>query len=138
MQKMKKILLVDDDEDFVEIHRMILEPKYEVTVAYSAQEAWEKIRAGQFDLFIFDIMMEERDSGFSLTYSVRDDEHLKAIPIMLLTSAPKVTGFAFDLERDQDWLKVDALMEKPVQAQELLKKVEELLGAKTAGETHAG
>jgi len=131
---MKKILLVDDDEDFVEIHRTILEPFYKVTVAYSAREGWNKIQANDFDLFIFDIMMEERDSGFSLTYAVRDEPRLKHIPIMLLTSAPKVTGFKFNLERDQEWLKADDLVEKPVKAQELLQKVEYLLSKKSGEE----
>jgi CheY-like chemotaxis protein len=131
MQTSKRILLVDDDEDFVEIHRTILEPSYDVAVAYSAKEGLEIIQSGEFDLFIFDIMMEERDSGFSLTYTVRNDPRLKNIPIMLLTSAPKVTGFSFDLERDKDWLKVDDLVEKPVKANVLLEKVAKLLSRKS-------
>lgn len=131
MQKRKRILLVDDDEDFVEIHRTILEPMYDVAVAYSEKEGLEIVQSGEFDLFIFDIMMEERDSGFSLTYTVRNDPKLKNIPIMLLTSAPKVTGFTFDLERDKDWLKVDDLVEKPVKANVLIEKVEKLLSSKS-------
>ena len=131
MQKRKRILLVDDDEDFVEIHRTILEPMYDVAVAYSEKEGLEIVQSGEFDLFIFDIMMEERDSGFSLTYAVRNDPKLKNIPIMLLTSAPKVTGFTFDLERDKDWLKVDDLVEKPVKANILIEKVEKLLSSKS-------
>lgn len=135
MQIRKRILLVDDDEDFVEIHRTILEPTYDVTVAFSAQEGLEKIQSGEFDLFILDIMMEERDSGFSLTYAIRNEPRLKNMPIMLLTSAPKVTGFSFDLERDKDWLKVDDLVEKPVKANILLEKVAHLLSRAT-GESH--
>jgi CheY-like chemotaxis protein len=128
MQKRKKILLVDDDEDFVEIHRTILEPKYEVAVAYSAQEGLALVEANDFDLFILDIMMEDRDSGFQLTYQIRNHPKYENVPIMLLTSAPKVTGFSFDLEKDKDWIKADALIEKPVSTPYLLKKVEELLG----------
>lgn len=131
MDERKKILLVDDDEDFVEIHRTILEPEYDVVVAFSAAEAIGKLKSELFDLFIFDVMMEDRDSGFSLTYTVRDDPELKHIPVMLLTSVPKVTGFTFDLEKDKEWLKIDDLVEKPVKAADLLQKVEQLLGAKS-------
>lgn len=127
MQELKKILLVDDDEDFVEIHRTILEPKYEVAVAYSAQEGLELLEANDFDLFILDIMMEERDSGFQLTYQIKNNPKYINTPILLLTSAPKITGFSLDLERDRDWIKADALEEKPISAQRLLQKVAELL-----------
>jgi CheY-like chemotaxis protein len=127
MQIQKKILLIDDDEDFVEINRTILEKKYDVSVAYSAQEGLEKAKSGMFDLIIVDLIMEERDSGFLFTYEIRNDPRLHHIPIILITSAPKLTGFNFDFQRDKDWLKVDDFIEKPVETQEFLRRIEKLL-----------
>ncbi|MCI0515639.1 response regulator [candidate division KSB1 bacterium] len=127
MQIQKKILLIDDDEDFVEINRTILETRYDVSVAYSAQEGLEKAKSGMFDLIIVDLIMEERDSGFVFTYEIRNDPRLQHIPIILITSAPKLTGFTFDFQRDKDWLKVDDFIEKPVETQEFLRRIEKLL-----------
>ncbi|MBN1351429.1 response regulator [candidate division KSB1 bacterium] len=127
MQNKKRILLVDDDEDFVDINRTILESKYEVDVAFSSQSGLEKFKSGNFDLIILDLMMEDRDAGFSFSYAAKNDPKLKNIPILLLTSTPKVTGFSFDLERDKDWMKVDDFAEKPLGAASLLSKVKKLL-----------
>lgn len=127
MRIQKKILLIDDDEDFVEINRTILETKYDVSVAYSAQEGLEKAKSAMFDLIIVDLIMEERDSGFVFTYEIRNDPRLQHIPIILITSAPKLTGFTFDFQRDKDWLKVDDFIEKPVETQEFLRRIEKLL-----------
>ena len=128
MQNRKRILLIDDDEDFVDINRTILELKYDIEVAYTCQSGLDKFKSGSFDLVVLDLMMEDRDSGFSFSYAAKSDPNLKDIPILLLTSAPKVTGFDFDLERDKDWLKVDDFAEKPLDAKTLLSKVEKLLG----------
>ncbi len=127
MQTQKKILLIDDDEDFVEINRTILSTQYDVEVAYNAHEGLEKINTAHFDLVIIDLMMEERDAGVSFTYTLKQNPNLKNIPIMLITSAPSVTGFDFNFERDREWLKVDDLVEKPVDSQDLLRRVEILL-----------
>lgn len=130
MQKKKRILLIDDDEDFIDINRTILETKYDVEVAYTGQEGLEKFMKGDFDLVVLDLMMEERDSGFSFSYAAKNDPKLKDIPILLLTSAPKTTGFTFDFERDKDWLKVDDYAEKPLDAETFLSKLEKLLSKK--------
>jgi len=133
MQEKKRILLIDDDEDYVDINRTILETQYDVEVAYTGQEGLEKFISGNFDLVILDLMMEERDAGFSFSYAAKEHPKLKDIPILLLTSAPKATGFTFDFERDKDWLKVDDFAEKPLDTNTLLSKVEKLL-SKKAGE----
>ena len=128
MEDKKKILLVDDDEASVEISKIALEQFYEIEAAYNSMEGMEKIKSGRFDLLILDLMMEDRDSGFTMAYAIKNDPALKDIPIIMLTSAPAKTGFHFDFDKDKDWLKVDDLIEKPIRAKDLLAKVKKFIG----------
>ncbi len=128
----KRILLVDDDPDFIEINRMILQANgYETDEASSTGEALEKIKANDYDLAIIDLIMEELDSGFSVAYGIRDSERTRNMPILMLTSAQEKTGFHFELSRDQEWMKVDDFAAKPLSATELLTRVQKLTGEKT-------
>lgn len=129
MKASQKILLVDDDQAFLEINRMILESAgYEVDEASSVPDALEHIRRQSYDMLILDLIMEEMDSGFTVAYAVRQDERTRSWPILLLTSAQERTGFTFRLDKDQEWMKVDDLAAKPLKPAELLERVERLLG----------
>ena len=128
MENRKRILIVDDDEAYVEINRTILEGHgYETDEAYSSAQALEKLRQGDYDLLILDLMMEEKDAGFTLAYAIRDDERLRSLPILMLSSAEQHTGFKFKIERDGDWMKVDDFAAKPLAPAELIARVEKLL-----------
>ena len=128
MNKKINILLADDDPDFIEINKTILESKgYKVDEAYTSSEALEKIRENQYDLLILDLMMEERDAGFTVAYAVREDENLKDLPILMLTSAQEKTGFTFKFSKDKEWMKVDDFAAKPLKPTELVERVEKLL-----------
>jgi CheY-like chemotaxis protein len=123
-----KILLVDDDPDFVEINRTVLEADgYQIEEALTTKDAIEKIRNGDYDLLIIDLIMEELDSGFTIAYAVREDDRVKNTPILLLTSAQQKTGFTFHFPNDQEWMKVDDLAAKPLKPAELRRRVEKLL-----------
>ncbi len=136
MEKRKRILLADDDLDFIEINRTVLESAgYEVDEAYTSSEALDKLRAQAYDLLIVDLMMEERDSGFTVTYAVREDPNLCQLPILMLTSAEEKTGFSFHFSRDKDWMKVDDFAAKPLRPAELLQRVGRLLAE---GKEHDG
>ena len=123
-----KILLADDDPDFIEINRTILESQgYIIDEAYTSAEALQKIRENQYDLLVLDLMMEERDAGFTVAYAVREDERMKDIPILMLSSAQEKTGFTFKLPKDQEWMKVDDFAAKPLRPAELIERVKKLL-----------
>ncbi len=125
----KKILLVDDDLDFIEINRIILEANgYEIDTAASASKALEKLKSSDYDLAIIDLIMEELDSGFTVAYGIRDSERTRNMPILMLTSAQEKTGFTFELSRDQEWMKVDDFAAKPLNASELVARVQKLIG----------
>ncbi|MBN1559998.1 response regulator [candidate division KSB1 bacterium] len=124
----KRILLIDDDPDFIEINKTILQSGgYETDTASSSAEAMTKIGANDYDLVIIDLMMEELDSGFTLAYGIRDSARTRDWPILMLTSVQEKTGFSFDLATDQSWMKVDDFAAKPLRAAELLQRVERLL-----------
>jgi CheY-like chemotaxis protein len=125
---MAKILLVDDDPDFVDVTRLVLEKNgHEVISASSGEEGWKKARSEGWDLLLLDVMMETPDEGFQLAYKIRKDKKLKDKPVILLTAVGKVTGFKFDREKDEEFMPVEEYIEKPVTPEFLLEKVNKVL-----------
>jgi CheY-like chemotaxis protein len=122
------ILLVDDDADFVEMHRLLLEQNgYTVKAAYSGRQCLEAVAAGRPDIIILDMAMESPSDGFDVSRSLRNSEHTKGIPLVMITSVND--SIPFRLEPDRTWLPVDALLEKPVDPQLLLEVVSRALKA---------
>ena len=128
MKASGKILLVDDDPDFLEMHKAVLQNHgYDVLTATSGQEGLERVRAEIPDLIILDLMMEKHDAGFSFSQTMKTDPLFKKIPILMVTSVAEVTGFRFSLEEDGYWMKTDDFLDKPVRPAVLLERVDKLL-----------
>ena len=126
MSSAHTILLVDDDADFVEMHRLLLEQNgYAVKAAYSGRQCLEAVAAGRPDIIILDMAMESPSDGFDVSRSLRNSEHTKGIPLVMITSVND--SIPFRLEPDRTWLPVDALLEKPVDPQLLLEVVSRAL-----------
>lgn len=126
-----KILLVDDDPDFLEMHRAVLQSHgYEVIMATSGREGLERVRTEMPDLVILDLMMEKHDAGFSFSRTLKTDPLFKKIPILMVTSVAEATGYRFSLEEDGYWMKTDDLLDKPVPPAVLLDRVGRLLDKK--------
>lgn len=122
----KKILLVDDDIDLLEQHKFVLEGKgFEVITAESSKQGWELFKSEKPDIAVLDLIMEEHDSGFILSYKIKKDEYGKNIPVFVLTSATYITGFKFgaSTEEEKEWIKCDAVLNKPIVVDDLLKKI---------------
>jgi len=131
MTGQRLILIVDDDYDFLEINRHILEKAgYRVVTASSPTQALARIEAETPDLVITDLMMTDVDSGFSLSRGLREDERTAAIPIIISTSVTSALGLDFRPRTGEDLEKmnVDAYFDKPLDPQALVGKVKELLG----------
>jgi DNA-binding response OmpR family regulator len=123
----KKILLVDDDLDLLEQNKILLESKgFKVVTAEGSKKGWEVFKQEQPDAAILDLIMEEHDSGFILSYKIKKDEHGKNIPVFILTSATYVTGFKFgaSTEEEKEWLKCDGILNKPIMIDDLVNKLE--------------
>ena len=126
MSTARTVLLVDDDADFVEMNRMLLEQNgYAVRVAYSGRQCLAEVAACRPDIIILDMVMESREDGFDVSRELRNSEHTKSIPLVMITSVND--SIPFRLEPDRTWLPVDALLEKPVEPQLLLTVVDKAL-----------
>ena len=123
----KKILLVDDDLDLLEQNKILLESKgFKVVTAEGSKKGWEVFKQELPDAAIIDLIMEEHDSGFILSYKIKKDEHGKNIPVYILTSATYITGFKFgaSTEEEKEWIKCDGILNKPIMIDDLVNKLE--------------
>ncbi|MBA7485501.1 MAG: response regulator [Dehalococcoidia bacterium] len=127
MTKIPKILLIDDDPDFVEATRTVLESKpYEVIVSYDGDDGLRKARQENPDLILLDVIMPGKD-GFSTAEQLKKDAELKKIPIIILTSYAEKGGGSSIAMSGGLALETEDYIDKPVKPEELLKRVEKYL-----------
>jgi CheY-like chemotaxis protein len=129
-----RILIVDDDPDFVKTIKMVLlADGYEVEVAEDGRQGLEKIKDSQPQLILLDIMMESMFEGFSLLSVLRtapEFEELRATPVIMVSSVKTDTGSRFSLGDDEgmgDAPQPDNYMDKPLKPRQLLEKVASLI-----------
>lgn len=130
--KETKVLVVDDDVDFLETTEITLSSAgYEVATARSAEEGLSMARETRPDLIILDLMMEHSDAGFAFAHQIRRSPELAEVPMIMVTSVAREGDFRFDLsgEEERRWIKVDQIVNKPVTGAELLARVEQALKA---------
>jgi DNA-binding response OmpR family regulator len=126
-EKVKKILLVDDDIDLLEQNKLLLESKgFEVITAENSEDGFKVFQKEKPDAAIIDLIMEQMDSGFVLCYKIKKTELGKKIPVFMLTSATYETGFKFSTssKEEKEWIKCDGIINKPVVIEDLLAKLE--------------
>jgi DNA-binding response OmpR family regulator len=130
----KKILLVEDDVDFAEATKLILESKsYDVTVAYDGKEGLKKAQTEEPNLIILDVMMPEMD-GYEVCAKLKADTKYRHIPILLLTAvgeAIPTTKYTTEMGMKTE---ADDYIPKPVEPIDLVERVENLFrisGSKT-------
>lgn len=87
LNKPQLVLIVDDQEINREVLGMILEDDYEILYASDGEEALEMIQRyrDQLSIVLLDLLMPKLD-GFTVLSRVREDEHLRSIPIIVLTA----------------------------------------------------
>jgi DNA-binding response OmpR family regulator len=118
----KKILIVEDERDVVDIVTIRLEAAgYECISAHDGQEGLEKVKSEEPDLVILDLMLPKID-GYKVCRLLKSDEKYRHIPIILFTAQAQ--------KRDIDAGKksgADAYIVKPFEPQVLINKINELL-----------
>ena len=125
------ILVVDDDPDIVETTKTILEAAgYGVVTASNGAEGLAKARSAKPDLMVLDIMMDKETEGFHVAYQLKEDPATAAMPIVVLTNVAAKSGFKFSPKTDDDYLPVDAFIEKPLEPKAFLSQIAELLKKK--------
>jgi CheY-like chemotaxis protein len=126
MKKKHKILVADDDANHVDVMKTILEHAgYEVACAYRAEEAVEAAKSDKPDLILLDVLFAGPGDldGIELSRRLRSDPVLGTIPIIILSGVHKALDLNFKLEPDEDWMPVQAFLEKPVLPERLLAEV---------------
>ncbi len=127
MTRIPRILLIDDDLDFVEATRTVLESKpYEVIVAYDGDDGLRKAKAESPDLIILDVIMPVKD-GFSTAEQLKKDAELKKIPVIVLTSYAERGGESSISLSGGLTMETEDYIDKPVNPEELLRRVEKYL-----------
>ena len=134
---MAKVLVIDDDPDTVLAIRMALEGVgHVVTSAANSTQGLEMLRADRPELIILDVMMETQTEGFQLALKLHSPDptseyaEFSDIPILMLTAIHSTTPLRF--EPDIDYLPVELFVDKPIDPDDLVRKVDWVLSAETA------
>jgi len=127
----KRILIIDDDVDFVDLNKAVLENNgFEVETAFSAREGMDKVQFDAPNLILLDLMLEKHDTGFSFAKSIKADPRYKDIPILMISAVAGETGYDFSQDQDGYWMKTDDFVPKPVEPDVLVQKINALLDKK--------
>lgn len=129
MSSRKRLLVIDDDPDFVEGIKSILETAdYDVDVAYNSKDGFGALQTGHYDLLLLDIMMGRGAEGIMIARKMRKDIKLREMPVLIITGIREQMAFLFPGQAvHPHFMAVDELVEKPVEPQLLLDKVSTLL-----------
>jgi two-component system alkaline phosphatase synthesis response regulator PhoP len=123
---MTRVLVVDDDPDFVEIISMILKKEgYETDSAANGKQGLEKMRASPPDILLLDVMMSGILDGVNVSFEMSEDPVLKKVPIVMISSIPD-SPHAEDFPTDE-FVPISAWITKPVQPEQLVKTVKRLV-----------
>jgi two-component system alkaline phosphatase synthesis response regulator PhoP len=122
----KKVLMIDDDPEFIDAITNILDAKgYDVVSANDGKDGVAKAKQEKPDIILLDVMMTTKSEGFDVARELSKDANLKGTPVIMLTGVRKEMNLPFGFEPDADWLPVKAFLEKPVKPETLLKTIEE-------------
>lgn len=123
MKMAKKILVVDDEPDILEVIIFRLESKrYHVLKAGDGKEAMDIVRRDRPDLVLLDLRLPIID-GYEVCRLIKSDDELKDIKVILLTAS--VTTSVTEKINELD---ADGCIIKPFIAEDFLRKVEEMIG----------
>jgi len=129
---MARILVVDDDPDIITAVRMTLEGVgHHVIEAYSGEEGFEKLKSESPDMLILDVMMETHTEGFQMALMLHNPDptseyaQFRDLPILMLTAIHSTTPLRF--EPDIDDLPVELFVDKPIDPDDLIGKVDWIL-----------
>jgi len=130
MQKQTKILVIDDDPDLQASVKKVLESKpYQIVSAYDVEEGLKKVVEERPDLAILDVIMPGKH-GFEVCRELKTDPKYHSfsnIPVLMLTVYPEDREKAHLSVREGMMMEAEDYIQKPVDPQELLNRVEELL-----------
>lgn len=125
----KRLLIIDDDPDYVAGIKSILDNAgYAVEVAYDPKAGLQALQSRPYDLLLLDIMMGRGAEGVMIARKLRKDPKLREMPVLIITGMREQIAFLFPGEPiHPGFVKLDELVEKPVEPALLLEKVNHLI-----------
>jgi DNA-binding response OmpR family regulator len=140
MTQEKNLLIIDDDPDFVEGIKSILDAAgYNVDVTYNPKSGLQALQDKTYDLLLLDIMMGRGAEGIMIARKLRKDTKLREMPVLIITGIREQMAFLFPGEPVHPrFVAVDELVEKPVEPSLLLEKVSALIEMAEARKSKAG
>ncbi len=127
-ERRPRVLIVDDDEDFLFQHRIQLENAgFEVATATNPRQAEERVQAFVPDLAILDLMMEHHDDGFVLSHRLK--RLFPGLPVIMVTAVTSETGLVFDPASPEEraWVGAEAVLAKPIRFEQLRREIDRLM-----------
>ena len=127
MNTKKRILVVDDEQDFVSVVKANLEKSgFQVETAYDGVEALGKVKKNPPDAIVLDVMMPEKD-GYSVCKELKANRRTKRIPVLMLTAvAEHVTSTRYS-HYDGMAMEADDYLPKPASAEQIIDRLKHLL-----------
>ncbi|MFH1085824.1 MAG: response regulator [Chloroflexota bacterium] len=124
---MARILIVDDDPDFVEATRLVLEAEgHEVTSAADGDQGLVAARAAKPDVMILDVIMKTVLDGLNVSQEMANDPSQAGVPILMVTSIAN-TDYAALFPTDE-YIHINDFCSKPIAPRDLIRRVNRLLG----------
>jgi CheY-like chemotaxis protein len=125
------VLIVDDDQDYLaQMAVQFASRGYRVLTADSRKGAEEILAAERPDIAILDLMMENSDDGFMLSYSLK--KRYPDVPVVLVTAVTSETGYEFSEKLGaSSWIRADGILSKPVRFEQVIAEIDRLV---TCGE----
>jgi len=129
MDAQKKLIIIDDDPDYVAGIKSVLEAaNYSVDVAYNPKDGFKALQTNRYALLLLDIMMGRGAEGVALARKIRKDPKLRELPVLIITGLREQIAFLFPGQPvHPHFVENDELLEKPVEPKLLLEKVSSLL-----------
>ena len=129
MNTQKRLIIIDDDPDYVAGIKSVLETaNYSVDAAYNPKEGFKALQTNRYDLLLLDIMMGRGAEGVALARKIRKDPKLRELPVLIITGLREQIAFLFPGQSvHPHFVENDELIEKPVEPKLLLEKVSSLL-----------
>lgn len=126
MEGRRKVLVIDDEPDLVEMIRMALERMFVVSTAYNGKEGVAKAKEERPDVIVLDVMMPEKD-GFTACRELKEDPATASIPVIILTGVAEHFGRTKYHRMGGLEIEAEDFIPKPVDPNELLRRVTALL-----------
>jgi two-component system alkaline phosphatase synthesis response regulator PhoP len=127
-KKPTKVLLIDDDPDFIAAVKTTLESNgYSTVIAYTGEDGLLAVRKDNPDIILLDVMLPEKD-GYAVCKELNEDEKTRSIPVIMLTSLGQKLTEPDYAKAIAVTHKADDYIEKPVEEKELLKRIRQLIG----------